>query len=225
MLGGKVMDYKGKKFVASYSGGKDSTLAIYRAIKMGMIPVELITTYNIDKERSWFHGIPDEILNRISEEISIPVSLIKTKGEEYALNFEKKLRQAKENGAEFCVFGDIDIEGHLEWCTDICNKAGIEAYFPLWKEERKNLVYEFIDAGFKTIITVVDNSRMPEEFAGKILTREVADEIEKSGADICGENGEYHTFAFDGPIFKNPVEFKAGQIIKVDNFTLVPITR
>lgn len=219
------MDYKGKKFVASYSGGKDSTLAIYRAIKMGMIPVELITTYNIDKERSWFHGIPDEILNRISEEISIPVSLIKTKGEEYALNFEKKLRQAKENGAEFCVFGDIDIEGHLEWCTDICNKAGIEAYFPLWKEERKNLVYEFIDAGFKTIITVVDNSRMPEEFAGKILTREVADEIEKSGADICGENGEYHTFAFDGPIFKNAVEFKAGQIIKVDNFTIVPITR
>lgn len=219
------MDYKGKKFVASYSGGKDSTLAIYRAIKMGMIPVELITTYNIDKERSWFHGIPDEILNRISEEISIPVSLIKTKGEEYALNFEKKLRQAKENGAEFCVFGDIDIEGHLEWCTDICNKSGIEAYFPLWKEERKNLVYEFIDTGFKTIITVVDNSRMPEEFAGKILTREVADEIEKSGADICGENGEYHTFAFDGPIFKNPVEFKAGQIIKVDNFTIVPITR
>lgn len=225
MLGGKVMDNKGKKFVASYSGGKDSTLAIYRAIKMGMIPVELITTYNIDKERSWFHVIPVEILNRISEEISIPVSLIKTKGEEYALNFEKKLRQAKENGAEFCVFGDIDIEGHLEWCTDICNKVGIEAYFPLWKEERKNLVYEFIDAGFKTIITVVDNSRMPEEFAGKILTREVADEIEKSGADICGENGEYHTFAFDGPIFKNQVEFKAGQIIKVDNFTIVPITR
>ena len=217
------MDYKGKKFVASYSGGKDSTLAIYRAIKMGMIPLELITTYNIDKERSWFHGIPDEILCRISEEISIPVSLIKTKGEEYALNFEKKLRQAKENGAEFCVFGDIDIEGHLEWCTDICNKVGIEAYFPLWKEERKNLVYEFIDAGFKTIITVVDNSRMPEEFAGKILTREVADEIEKSGADICGENGEYHTFAFDGPMFKNPVKFTTGYIIGVDNFTIVPI--
>jgi uncharacterized protein (TIGR00290 family) len=214
---------KGKKFIASYSGGKDSTLAIYRAISHGMIPMELITTYNIDKERSWFHGIPQPVLDNISKEMNIPISLIKTTGEEYTRNFEAKLLDARNKGAEICVFGDIDLEGHLEWCTERCKAVGLEAYFPLWKESRKKLVYEFIDSGFKTIITVVDNSRMPASFAGQILTREVADEIEKSGADICGENGEYHTFAFDGPLFKKAVEFTIGEKVEVDNLIIIPI--
>lgn len=217
------MDYKGKKFVVSYSGGKDSTLAIYRAMKKGMIPKELITTYNIDKKRSWFHGIPEELLRSASKEMNIPINLMKTTGEDYAVNFENKLRESKKNGAEVCIFGDIDIEGHLEWCSEICKNAGIKAYFPLWQENRKKLVYEFIDEGFKTIINVVDNSRVPEDFAGKILTKEIAEEIERSGADICGENGEYHTFAFDGPIFSNPVGFTKEDAIRVDNFTIVPI--
>jgi len=215
--------YSGKKFIASYSGGKDSTLAIYRAIEQGMIPLELITTYNVDKERSWFHGIPEPLLNKISKETNIPITLIKTTGEKYAENFEAKLRHAKQLGAEVCVFGDIDIEDHLKWCTERCEAVGMEALFPLWRENRRKLVYEFIDLGFKTIITVVDNSRMPSNFAGQILTRDVAEDIAKSGADICGENGEYHTFAFDGPLFAHPVEFKTGDIIEVDNFTIVPI--
>lgn len=218
-----MTNLKGKKFVASYSSGKDSTLAIYRAISQGLIPMELIITYNVDKERSWFHGIPQHVLDNISKEIDIPISLIKTKGEEYEKNFEAKLLDAKKKGAEVCIFGDIDLEAHLEWCTDRCKAVGLEAYFPLWKESRKSLVYEFIDLGFKTIITVVDSSRMPEGFVGKILTRDLADEIEKSGADICGENGEYHTFAFDGPLFKNKVEFEIGEIIRIDNFTIAPI--
>lgn len=215
--------YSGKKFIASYSGGKDSTLAIYRAIKQGMIPLELITTYNIDKERSWFHGIPEPLLTRISTEMNIPITLIKTTGEKYAQNFEEKLRHAKQLGAEVCVFGDIDIEDHHKWCSDICEAVGMEAYFPLWKEDRRKLVYEFINLGFKTILTVVDNSRMPAKFAGQILTREVAEDIAISGADICGENGEYHTFAFDGPLFALPVEFKTDNIVEVDNYTIVPI--
>lgn len=214
---------KGKKFIGSYSGGKDSTLAIYRAISQGMEPIELITTYNLDKERSWFHGIPQPLLDRISKEMNIPISLIKTTGEEYAQNFEKKLKEAKEAGAEFCVFGDIDLEEHLKWCTDRCIAAGIEAYFPLWQESRKKLVYEFIDAGFKTIITVVDTKRMPEKFLGQILTRELADDIELSGADICGENGEYHTFAFDGPLFLNKVSYTTEEKVHSDNYAILPI--
>lgn len=217
------MKYKDKKFVASYSGGKDSTLAIYRAINKEMIPMELITTYNIDKNRSWFHGILEESLQAASKAMNIPLNLIKTTGKDYAFNFEQKLRKAKENGADICVFGDIDMEDHFQWCTEICKNAGIEAHFPLWKEDRKKLVYEFIDEGFKTIINVVDNSRMPKDFVGEVLTRELANKIEKSGADICGENGEYHSFAFDGPIFTNPVDFTRGTIIQVDNFTVMPI--
>lgn len=218
-----MKDYKDKKFIASYSGGKDSTLAIYRAMKQGMVPIELVTTYNTDRKQSWFHGIPRQLLDNISKEIEIPITLIETTGEQYTLNFEAYLKAAKEKGAEICVFGDIDLEEHLKWCTDRCLAAGIEAYFPLWKESRKDLVYEFIDSDFKTIITVVDNSRLGQEFVGKILTKTVAAEIEKCGADICGENGEYHTFAFDGPLFNNPVEFKTGNIINYDNYAIMPI--
>ena len=106
-----------------------------------------------------------------------------------------------------CVFGDIDIEDHLKWCTDRCKAVGLIPYFPLWKENRKKLVYDFIDAGFKTIITIIDTNRMADDFLGQVLTRDVAEAIEESGADICGENGEYHTFTFDGPLFTQKIGF------------------
>ncbi len=223
MIGDNMKTLNGKRFIASYSGGKDSTLAVYRSVKQGMEPLELFTTYNIDRNQSWFHGMPGALLNRTSEEIGIPITLLETSGERYEENFENYLRSAKEKGAEVCVFGDIDLEEHLKWCTDRCINAGIEAFFPLWKESRKKLVHEFINSGFKTIITVVDTSRLSEKFAGKVLTIQVAEDIESSGADICGENGEYHTFAFDGPLFKNPVNFKCSNMIYHDKYAVIPI--
>lgn len=213
----------GKKFIASFSGGKDSTLAVFRAIKQGMIPVELVTTYNTDKNRTWFHGIPEHLLNKVSDELGIPLRLIYTSGDLYTENFEAYLKEAKSNGVDVCVFGDIDIEDHLIWCSERCKAAGLEAYFPLWQESREKLVYEFIEYGFRTMITVVDTTRLSEEFAGKILTKKLADEIKKTGADICGENGEYHTFTFDGPIFIKPVSFIKGDKQKIDNLIVIPL--
>lgn len=218
-----MKDYNGKKFIASYSGGKDSTLAIHRSVMHGMIPVEFFTTYNTDRKQSWFHGISKQMLGKISREMGIPITVLETNGELYNENFEAKLKAAKKQGAEVCVFGDIDLDEHLKWCTDRCKAAGIEACFPLWHESRKSLVHEFIDSGFEAMITVVDTSRLPEKFTGKILTKLVAEEIESFNADICGENGEYHTFAFNGPLFKNPVMFQAGEIIKHGQYATVPL--
>jgi len=211
----------GKKFIASYSGGKDSVLAIYRAIKTGLVPIELITTYNTDANRSWFHGITENIIQKVSDSLAIPIKLIKTLGEKYEENFENALADAKNRGAEVCVFGDIDIEGHFEWCTLRCEKVGLMPYFPLWKEERKNIVYEFIDTGFTAIITIVDTSLMPKEFLGQILNRDTVDSIERSGVDICGENGEYHTFVFDGPIFKNKIVLSVKEKIERDKYFIL----
>ncbi|WP_010681270.1 Dph6-related ATP pyrophosphatase [Acetivibrio cellulolyticus] len=211
------------KFVASFSGGKDSMLAIWRAIKQGMVPLELITTYNIDAKVSWFHGVPDELLMKIRDSIGIPINLVRTSGDEYAANFENALKKAKECGAEVCVFGDIDLEVHRTWCTDRCDAAGIEAYFPLWNESRESLVYEFIDSGFKAIIKVVDNKKLSPEFIGSLLTRETVNKIKESGADMCGENGEYHTFVYDGPLFKEPVNYKINDAMIFENYTLLDI--
>lgn len=211
------------KFVASYSGGKDSILSLNRAISHGMTPVSLITTYNIDKNRSWFHGIPENVLNNVSESINIPIWLIRTTGEEYAINFEKTLAKAKENGAEVCVFGDIDIEDHFMWCNDRCKNVGIKAYFPLWKESRKEIVYEFIDKGFIANITIIDTNIINEKYLGDVLSKELVDQISKEGADICGENGEYHTFVSDGLLFKNKVSFSFSGKRRLNNLLILPI--
>jgi uncharacterized protein (TIGR00290 family) len=148
------------------------------------------------------------MIQKVSESLEIPIKLIKTSGAQYEENFEKALADAKNRGAEVCVFGDIDIEGHLEWCTLRCEKTGLIPYFPLWRKKKKKVVYDFIDSGFSAIITIVDASRMPKDFLGRTLNSEVAGLIEQSGADICGENGEYHTFVFDGPIFKNKIDLE-----------------
>lgn len=220
-----VKTFCGKKFVASYSGGKDSILAIYRAIKLGMEPISLIITYNIDMERSWFHGVPEDLLNEVSASLNIPIKLIKTSGKDYVANFEKELRAQKENGAEICVFGDIDIEEHLKWCTDRCDAAGMEAFFPLWQEERKALVDEFIENGFTANIIVVDTDRLSEKHLGMTLSPETISSIVSEGADACGENGEYHTFVSDGPLFRKPVSFRYGELVRRGQYAVLPIRK
>lgn len=217
------MNRTGQKFVASYSGGKDSILALYRAIRMGMIPLALIITYNTDLGRSWFHGVPEPVLEQVSNSLGIPIRLIKTSGQDYGENFKRELLALKELGAEACVFGDIDIEGHLAWCSNICKEAGIDACFPLWQESREQLVQEFIAEGFTANLTVVDTARLSDKHLGMVLSEEVMSSIAAEGADVCGENGEYHTFVSDGPIFNHPVPFSYGAKIQQNNISVLPI--
>lgn len=214
-----------KKFIVSYSCGKDSTLALYRMIQAGFHPSGLLVTMNTREDRSWFHGITPELLQKYSESLGIPVIPIYAKeGEEYGKSFENALAEAKNLGIDICVFGDIDIEGHREWGTDRCNAVGMEAHFPLWQENREKLAYEFIDNGFKAMIKVVDLEALPLRFLEKILTQDVVQDVKNCGADPCGENGEYHTFVFDGPIFKKPIPFTIGErVIKHDRYGVLII--
>ena len=108
-------------------------------------------------------------------------------------------------GAEACVFGDIDIEGHRQWNISQCEEAGLDCILPLWKQDRESLVRETIEAGFKAMIKIVQCDLLDESFLGKDLTIPLIEEIKAAGADVCGENGEYHTFVYNGPIFKFPI--------------------
>lgn len=206
-----------KKFVASYSGGKDSALAIYRAIQAGHEPMALLTTYDEKNKHSWFHNIPYLLLQEISKSVDIPITLVNTGAESYTSDFEKALLSLKEQGAQMCVFGDIDIQEHFDWCNNRCENVGLEGSFPLWKSNRRELVHEVIDVGFKTLITVINTDRVNESHIGKVLTYELIEQLEKENVDVCGENGEYHTFVFDGPIFKKPIEFKQTKIVRIQN--------
>lgn len=203
-----------KKFVVSYSCGKDSTLSLYRMIKEGHKPVALLVTVDKKVLRSWFHGIPDQLLKDVSNSLGIPMVLVESNGTNYAETFVEALTKVKEEmGAEACVFGDIDLMAHRTWCEDKCEKAGLEAIFPLWEEDREKLTYEFIDSGFKTVIKNVRLKELGEEFLGEVLTKDLVQKIKAAGADACGENGEYHTFVFDGPLFKERIEFETGENI------------
>lgn len=212
------------RFVMSYSGGKDGVLALYRTIKAGHNPVKLFTTYNKKNNSSWFHGISSKALQEVSKQLGISIELVETGlGDEYTKDFERALRNMKEQGANACAFGDIDIQEHFDWCDSRCKTVGIQSLFPLWNENRKELVYEFINLGFKAVITTIDSSRMDKKFLGKTLTKDLAEQIELDGVDICGENGEYHTFVYDGPLFEKTVDFNKGEIIKNGVYYSIPI--
>ena len=211
------------KFAVSYSGGKESALALYRALKQEHEPVLLITTYNTDTGRSYSHGINEGLLEQISHALDIPLFVVKTSGDQYARNFENALQKAKELGAEGCVFGDIDIEGHRTWCSQRCENAGITPLFPLWGETREKIVHESIDSGFAANVTIVNTKFLSDDFLGQRLTREVAARIASCGADICGENGEYHTLVSDGPIFKQTVNFEYGEKTIEGDYAMLPL--
>jgi uncharacterized protein (TIGR00290 family) len=217
------MSNEKKKFAASYSGGKESAWAVYKAIGQGHSPLALITTYNTDAGRSHFHGLSGEVLDNVSDALDIPLWLVKIGSGDYAENFDKALRRAKSLGASSCVFGDVDIEGHRQWCTERCDAAGIEAMFPLWGMARDEVVYELIDSGFTANITVIDTRHLTDDFLGQKLTKELALKIARQGADICGENGEYHTFVSDGPIFKKSVCFSFGEKVISGDYAMLPV--
>lgn len=197
-----------RKVVVSFSGGKDSILSLHKVISLGYEPIALITTVNKTKNESWFHDISVEILKQVSLAVNIPLLLVECDGENYEDYFESALKNMELLGAEACVFGDIDIEHHREWGEQRCKNTNLEALFPLWKHNREELVNEFINLGYKALIKKVNLSNMSIDFLGKTLSTELLEDIKATGSDVCGENGEYHTFVYNGPIFSKEVSLK-----------------
>ncbi|MGB5824258.1 MAG: diphthine--ammonia ligase [Proteocatella sp.] len=206
------------KILASFSGGKDSMLSLDRAIDEGNTPVGLMVTTN-SEGLSWFHDINVDILEKVSESLQIPIFFCPCKmGEKYTQDYDKILMQLVVlTGAKACVFGDIDIEEHRAWCQERADKAKITALFPLWQESRVELVNEFLEKGYKTLIKKVNKNFLSPSYLGKTLSKELLEKFEKIGIDPCGENGEYHTLVYDGPKFTKKVNLKLGNISENEN--------
>ena len=206
-------------FALSYSGGKDSALALHRMKQQGHTPVALITTVNIEQKRSWFHGIQNDLMLAAADSMGIPLIAAECVPDDYTREFEDALAEARRMGAEACVFGDIDIDGHKEWDEERCESAGLACLLPLWKQDREALVHETINAGFRAVIKIIQSDKLDESFLGQTLTIPLIEKMKAlsangaEGIDICGENGEYHTFVYDGPGFARPVSFRTGGVI------------
>lgn len=214
---------KNDEFVVSYSGGKDAALAFYHAVKSGMTPLAAFTAFDRESGHSWFHRFPEALLKRVGPSLGIPLEIVDTQDDRYAEDFETALIAFKSRGARSVVFGDIDIAQHREWCDRRCENAGLTAVFPLWGHDRRRLVDELIDLGFRAIITTVDTTKMNENHLGKTLSKEIVSQIAAEGADPCGENGEYHTFVYDGPLFREKIEFETDKPEKAGDRIHLPL--
>jgi uncharacterized protein (TIGR00290 family) len=194
----------------SWSGGKDSCLAGYRAMHQGLEVRYLANTVSEDGQRSCSHGIAADVIRRQAEAIGMPIVQRRTTGEAYEAEFIEMLRAFKGEGINGGVFGDIDFNPHREWIERVCRQAGMTAHLPLWGESQHKLLEEFIDLGFRTIIVAAKAEFFGEEVLGRTVDRGfisyLAELNKLKPITPCGEAGEYHTLVVDGPIFKRSLE-------------------
>lgn len=205
----------GRAFAASYSGGKDSTLALYQAMQTGRATA-LISMLRKEDALAGVHGVSSEILRAQAASMGLPLITFTTDWAGYGDALISCLHKVKELGAEVLVTGDIDLPEHNCWYEKITEQAGIGLSVPLWKRSRKDVVAEFLSLGFVSKVVSVDTSRgMEESDLGRILTPDYAAELEERGIDCCGEDGEFHTIVLDGPIFQRPVPVKEGRTFEL----------
>lgn len=211
------------KFVMSYSCGKDSTLALDKLIKAGGEPLALLIMINRGQERSYFHGADMKMLERYSKSLDIPLLLAPTDGADYHTAMESALEKAKELGADSAGFGDIDIDSNRAWCEQRCENVGLKALFPLWHSGREENVRELLRLGYKCVIKSVNPELLPRELLGRVIDNDVIEIMRAHNIDICGENGEYHTFTVDGPVFKTPVEYETGRVLDLGSHSVIEV--
>jgi uncharacterized protein (TIGR00290 family) len=221
-----------EKVVVAWSGGKDSALALYEIMKTNNSEVlELLTTVTEDYDRISIHGVRRVLLEKQACSLKFPLEKMfiprEVSDAEYESVLLKLLNRYKTNGVFSVVFGDIFLEDVRKYREGILSKAGMKGIFPLWKKDTRQLARTFIDLGFKAVITVVDSKVLGKDFAGRKFDRQFLAEL-PSNVDPCGENGEFHSFVYGGPIFSHDVAFTKGEIVLRENrfyyCDLVPIT-
>ena len=201
----------------NWSGGKDSELALYHLQQDPAFELrQLLTSVNSEAERISMHGVRKEMLEKQTALIGIPLSVLSLPGEismdDYDRLMRKELTRFVEQGITHSVFGDIFLEDLKQYREERLAEVGLKGHFPLWKRDTSELIREFLDLGFRTLVVSVDGSKLDQSFAGRELNEDFLNDLPPE-VDPCGENGEFHTFVFEGPIFQSPVPFRKGEVV------------
>ena len=204
-----------KKTYFNWSSGKDSALALYYLLRDENISVaHLLTTINETQQRVSMHGVRRTLLEAQLKAIGLPYSIVGIPEQCINTTYESIMRQATDvllqDGFEYAAFGDIFLEDLKQYREQQLTQVGLKGLFPLWKRESISIVDEFIDLGFKAITVSVNAQYLDESFVGRILDREFINDL-PAGVDPAGENGEFHTFCFEAPYFKQPINFSIGE--------------
>jgi uncharacterized protein (TIGR00290 family) len=210
-----------EKVVVAWSGGKDSALALYEIVESGKYEVvELLTTVTRDYDRISIHGVRRVLIEQQAKALGFPLDVtFISKGasdEEYEIELLKAFKRQRNGGVSSVVFGDIFLEDILKYRERILAKAEMNGVFPLWKKDTQALARRFIDFGFRAVITSVDSNVLGKEFAGREYDAQFLSDLPDS-VDPCGENGEFHSFVYGGPMFREKVSFKRGECVLREN--------
>jgi len=201
----------------NWSGGKDSALALYHTLQAGeYIPDLLLTSVNTAFDRISMHGVRTSLLDKQAESIGIPLRKLELPEGLDMTDYNNIIRIAvtdlKAQGYGHTTFGDIFLEDLRVYREQQLEPFGITAHFPLWKRDTTELLHEFLDLGFKTVIVCIKSELLDRSFAGRLIDRDFIKDLPKN-VDPCGENGEFHTFVYDGPIFRQSVDFTIGEVV------------
>jgi uncharacterized protein (TIGR00290 family) len=210
------------KILFGWSGGKDSTLALYEIKKNKEYEVvSLLTTVTEDYDRISMHGVRRSLLERQAESLGLPLHQVlipkDCSNEIYAAKMTEALNEFKQKGVETMAFGDIFLEDVRQYRLDNLAKLDMKAVFPIWGRDSTELVHTFIALGFKSVVSCIDTKVLDEKFLGRQIDEDFIAEL-PPGIDPSGENGEFHSFAYDGPIFRKRINYQLGEAVLRDSF-------
>jgi uncharacterized protein (TIGR00290 family) len=210
-----------ERVLVAWSGGKDSAMALYQLQKTGGYEISaLLTTVTKDYDRISMHGVRRVLLEQQAVSLGYPLEqVLISKGasnEEYEAKMRETLEECLRAGVPAAAFGDIFLEDLRKYREENLSRIGIKAVFPIWKRDTTELAHTFVALGFKAVITCVDSKVLDKRFVGRLFDEQFISEL-PSDVDPCGENGEFHSFVYDGPIFRESLSYKLGKVVLRDN--------
>jgi len=205
------------KAYMNWSGGKDSSLTLHRIFEDPVYRVDsLLTSFNTTHDRVSMHGVRRQLLEAQAASIGLPLQTIELPEQpgmgEYEEAMREKVGSLKERGCTHAIFGDIFLEDLRRYREEKLESMEVTCIFPLWKIPSSVLMQEFLEKGFKAIVVCVNTRWLDKSFCGRIIDEAFLKDL-PADVDPCGENGEYHSFVFEGPIFKYPIPFEKGEIV------------
>jgi uncharacterized protein (TIGR00290 family) len=206
-----------EKILLSWSGGKDSALALYELMMNSECEiVALLTTVNEDYDRISLHGVRSSLLEHQASSLYLPIEKVMIYKDISEESYESKMREVlvrhQAKGVAAVVFGDIFLESVRDRRVEKLSQIGMKAIFPLWGKDTNEMAVQLINLGFKAIVVCIDTHVLDKQFIGREYNQEFLSEL-PAEVDPCGENGEFHTLVYDGPIFSRPIKHELGEVV------------
>jgi uncharacterized protein (TIGR00290 family) len=215
------------KYAASWSGGKDGCFACWQAINQGYQISYLLNILEANSTRSMSHGLNHQLITLQASALGLPILQQEATWETYEAKFKAALGQLKAKGISGLVTGDIYLQEHRDWIERVCAEVGIEAVLPLWEKDTAQLLQDFIQIGFKAVVIGVKAEFFDKTWLGRRVDDSLAIDLRKlaakSNVDPCGEAGEFHTFVYDGPLFKQPISIGKTDTVARDGYLFLDI--